>query len=187
MRATMLASAVGRRSRGQSNARLLQSGSYTRDSPRVLCRRSGHEVDASRVRGGGLGRWARRPNGRTARRWAGSGSEEGPDGDGPSASGNFGEEFDQASPEEATSRWGLEAGLFKIFFAKGKSANDTEGTAANTNKGLQAKDLLKRFGAAYLITSITLAIISFSTCYALVRYATSAHLRCGSPAFRAAP
>jgi hypothetical protein len=33
---------------------------------------------------------------------------------------------------------------------------------------LQAKDLLKRYGSAYLITSISFAVVSFSTCYALV-------------------
>lgn len=33
---------------------------------------------------------------------------------------------------------------------------------------LQAKDLLKRYGSAYLITSISFAIVSFAACYALV-------------------
>ena len=35
-------------------------------------------------------------------------------------------------------------------------------------KGQQAKDLLKRYGGAYLITSISFAIVSFAACYALV-------------------
>lgn len=33
---------------------------------------------------------------------------------------------------------------------------------------LQAKQLLKRYGSAYLITSISFAIVSFAACYALV-------------------
>ncbi len=36
------------------------------------------------------------------------------------------------------------------------------------SKGQQAKDLLKRYGSAYLITSISFAIVSFAACYALV-------------------
>jgi len=32
----------------------------------------------------------------------------------------------------------------------------------------QAKDLLKRYGSAYLITSISFAVVSFAACYALV-------------------
>ena len=35
-------------------------------------------------------------------------------------------------------------------------------------KGEQAKDLLKKYGSAYLITSISFAIVSFAACYALV-------------------
>lgn len=61
--------------------------------------------------------------------------------------------------EVATEKYGLEAGLFKVFTAKdssGKSRTD------------QAKDLLKRYGSAYLITSISFAIVSFAACYAAV-------------------
>jgi hypothetical protein len=54
-------------------------------------------------------------------------------------------------PEEVTKKWGLEAGLFSSF-RKG-------------NNGVSAKDLLQRYGTAYLITSISLALISFSACY----------------------
>lgn len=36
------------------------------------------------------------------------------------------------------------------------------------SKGQQAKDLLKRYGGAYLITSISFAVVSFAACYALV-------------------
>merc|ERR1712167_221758 len=48
---------------------------------------------------------------------------------------------------------GLEAGLFQSM----KSGDN-----------VSAKDLLVKYGSAYLVTSITLAIISFSICYALV-------------------
>ena len=58
--------------------------------------------------------------------------------------------------DETTKKYGLEAGLFK----------------AMTNKDGQQKvkpqDLLKKYGIAYLATSITLAIISFGICYLLV-------------------
>lgn len=57
--------------------------------------------------------------------------------------------------EATTQKYGLEAGLFK----------------AMTNKdGSEVKpgELLKKYGAAYLITSITLAIISYSICFFLV-------------------
>ena len=57
--------------------------------------------------------------------------------------------------EETTQKYGLEAGLFK----------------AMTNKdGSEVKpgELLKKYGAAYLITSITLAIISYAVCFFLV-------------------
>ena len=42
------------------------------------------------------------------------------------------------------------------------------------SKGEQAKDLLKKYGSAYLITSISFAIVSFAACYALV----SSGVRC---------
>lgn len=38
----------------------------------------------------------------------------------------------------------------------------------HASHGLQAKQLLKRYGSAYLITSISFAIVSFAACYALV-------------------
>lgn len=58
--------------------------------------------------------------------------------------------------EETTKKWGLEAGIFKAFTSK-------EGGGKQT-----AKSLLKRYGSAYLITSISFAIVSFAACYALV-------------------
>jgi hypothetical protein len=66
----------------------------------------------------------------------------------------------QADPEETTKKYGLEAGLWQVFTTKDPNTGKT--------KGAQAKELLKRYGSAYLITSISFAIISFAACYALV-------------------
>jgi hypothetical protein len=71
-------------------------------------------------------------------------------------------EADQASPEEVTKKWGLEAGLFKALTDKDGQA--VEGKSSMTT----AKDLLTQYGAAYLLTSIPLAIVSFALCYVLV-------------------
>ena len=59
--------------------------------------------------------------------------------------------------DEATQKYGFEVGMFKAVTSKDKDSG------ANT-----AKALLAKYGAAYLATSITLAVISFSICYALV-------------------
>jgi hypothetical protein len=48
------------------------------------------------------------------------------------------------------------------------TAKKGEGKAAGKSKGSQAKELLKRYGSAYLITSISLSLISFGLCYLLV-------------------
>jgi hypothetical protein len=61
--------------------------------------------------------------------------------------------------EEITKKYGLEAGLFSIFKSK---AGDKQG------KTLQAKDLLAKYGSAYLLTSISLSLVSFGLCYALI-------------------
>ena len=66
----------------------------------------------------------------------------------------------KSKAEEVTEKWGLEAGLYNIF----RNKEGGEGRS----RGDQAKDLLKRYGSAYLITSISFAIISFSLCYVLV-------------------
>lgn len=58
------------------------------------------------------------------------------------------------SVEETTEKYGLEAGLFKSLQQK--------------DGGQSAKDLLSKYGVAYLATSIPLAIVSFAICYALV-------------------
>mmetsp|Transcript_20413 Transcript_20413/g.30670 ORF Transcript_20413/g.30670 Transcript_20413/m.30670 type:complete len:238 (+) Transcript_20413:133-846(+) len=59
-----------------------------------------------------------------------------------------------SSLEETTESYGLEAGLFQ-------SLKQNDG-------GQSAKDLLAKYGVAYLATSIPLAIISFALCYFLV-------------------
>uniref|UniRef100_A0A7S1UM22 DUF1279 domain-containing protein n=1 Tax=Phaeomonas parva TaxID=124430 RepID=A0A7S1UM22_9STRA len=58
--------------------------------------------------------------------------------------------------EEVTEKYGLEVGLFKTLKSGEKGSGQT------------AKDLLAKYGAAYLTTSISLALVSFATCYYLV-------------------
>jgi len=62
---------------------------------------------------------------------------------------------------ETTEKYGLEAGLWQVFTGKGASKD-------GRGRGAQAKDLLARYGSAYLLTSISFAIVSFGACYALV-------------------
>mmetsp|Transcript_30025 Transcript_30025/g.84728 ORF Transcript_30025/g.84728 Transcript_30025/m.84728 type:complete len:195 (-) Transcript_30025:178-762(-) len=56
-------------------------------------------------------------------------------------------------------KYGLEAGLFKTL---------TDKSTDKATKTADAKDLLKRYGSAYLITSISFAIVSYAICYLLV-------------------
>jgi Protein of unknown function (DUF1279) len=58
------------------------------------------------------------------------------------------------SAEETTEKFGLEVGLFESLKRK--------------DGGESAKSLLKRYGIAYLATSIPLALLSFILCYILV-------------------
>lgn len=58
------------------------------------------------------------------------------------------------SVEETTEKYGLEVGIFESMKQK--------------DGGESAKSLLKKYGIAYLATSIPLAIVSFAICYALV-------------------
>jgi len=67
---------------------------------------------------------------------------------------------DRSEAEETTVKYGLEAGLWKVFTSKGGSDA--------VSKGQQAKDLLKTYGSAYLLTSVSFAIVSFAACYTLV-------------------
>lgn len=48
------------------------------------------------------------------------------------------------------------------------TSSDEDPAAGSKNKGEQAKELLKRYGSAYLITSISFAIVSFGACYLAV-------------------
>lgn len=57
------------------------------------------------------------------------------------------------SAVETTEKYGLEVGLAQ---------------AAKDGDGESAKSLLKKYGIAYLATSIPLAIVSFAICYVLV-------------------
>ena len=61
---------------------------------------------------------------------------------------------EEESIEATTEKYGLEAGLFE-------SLKKEDG-------GESAKSLLKKYGVAYLATSIPLAIVSFAICYFLV-------------------
>ncbi|XP_027346432.1 uncharacterized protein LOC113858141 [Abrus precatorius] len=70
-----------------------------------------------------------------------------------------------SSAEEVTKKYGLEAGLWKIFSSKEEGKNNSE---QQKSKGDQAKELLAKYGGAYLATSITLSLISFALCYALI-------------------
>ncbi|WOL11218.1 hypothetical protein Cni_G19980 [Canna indica] len=67
-----------------------------------------------------------------------------------------------SSAQEITEKYGLEFGLWKIFSSK----EEEEGK--EKSKTDQAKELLAKYGGAYLATSITLSLISFSLCYLLV-------------------
>ncbi|KAI5061936.1 hypothetical protein GOP47_0022475 [Adiantum capillus-veneris] len=72
-------------------------------------------------------------------------------------------ETPQETPEEVTRKFGLEAGLWKIFTSKEESDED-----GKKQKGAQAKELLARYGGAYLATSISLSAVSFGLCYVLI-------------------
>ncbi|CAA0836005.1 Protein of unknown function (DUF1279 [Striga hermonthica] len=71
-----------------------------------------------------------------------------------------------SSAEEVTKKYGLEAGLWKIFTSKQTNEENKETTTKS--KGDQAKELLAKYGGAYLATSITLSLISFGLCYFLI-------------------
>ena len=86
----------------------------------------------------------------------------------------------QNDAESTTEKWGLEAGLFKVFTNK-----DDKGTKT---KGQQAKELLTRYGSAYLITSISFAIVSFTLCYALISSGVSpCNIAIGGPSIPDGP
>ena len=64
--------------------------------------------------------------------------------------------------DAVTKKWSLGAGLWKAFRSK-----PTEGETGKSCKDT-AKKLLKRYGGAYLITSISLSLVSITICYVLV-------------------
>ena len=89
----------------------------------------------------------------------------------------------QAEIEEITKKWGLEAGLWNIFKStpetkkkKTDMMNGEEQEQEGTSTGDKltgsrmdmAKQLLKTYGSAYLITSISLSLVSFGVFYVLV-------------------
>ncbi|KAG9455028.1 hypothetical protein H6P81_007932 [Aristolochia fimbriata] len=68
------------------------------------------------------------------------------------------------SAEEITEKFGLEAGLWKIFSSKEEKQEESK----QKSKTDQAKELLAKYGGAYLATSISLSIVSFTLCYLLI-------------------
>jgi len=67
---------------------------------------------------------------------------------------------DEASTgENATEKYGLEVGLYQALTSKDGDAG---------SKITNAKDLLKRYGSAYLITSISLSLVSITVFYLLI-------------------
>lgn len=67
---------------------------------------------------------------------------------------------EKLGPDETVKKYGLEAGLFKAL----KDGNEEDAQGAATT----AKGLLKQYGSAYLITSISLSLVSFGICYVAV-------------------
>ena len=65
--------------------------------------------------------------------------------------------------DAVTKKWSLGAGLWKAFRSK-----PTEGETGKSSSMDTAKKLLKRYGSAYLITSISLSLVSITICYVLV-------------------
>jgi hypothetical protein len=61
---------------------------------------------------------------------------------------------EEPAAEDTTEKFGLEAGLFQSL--------------KRDDGGESAKSLLKKYGIAYLATSIPLALVSFGICYLLV-------------------
>lgn len=72
----------------------------------------------------------------------------------------------ELGPEETVEKFGLEAGLFQALKKDGQKEDGEEGSGEGA--ATTAKDLLKRYGSAYLITSISLSLVSFGICYVAV-------------------
>eukprot|EP00244_Chara_vulgaris_P004676 TRINITY_DN1934_c0_g1_i1.p1 TRINITY_DN1934_c0_g1~~TRINITY_DN1934_c0_g1_i1.p1 ORF type:complete len:241 (+),score=30.22 TRINITY_DN1934_c0_g1_i1:414-1136(+) len=76
------------------------------------------------------------------------------------------ETSEQSTKEDVdkyTRKFGLEAGLWKVFTSKEDTSEDGKSVKKN-----QAKELLARYGGAYLATSISLSLVSITVCYALI-------------------
>lgn len=67
----------------------------------------------------------------------------------------------KSQAEITTEKYGLEAGLYQVLTSK-------EEDGAPVSRTQQAKRLLATYGSAYLLTSISFAIVSFAACYAAV-------------------
>jgi hypothetical protein len=82
--------------------------------------------------------------------------------------------------ELTTEKYGLEAGLWKVLTGGTKkkdgdevstsssSSSSSSSSPSSLSRTDQAKALLKTYGSAYLLTSISFALVSFGACYALV-------------------
>lgn len=70
-------------------------------------------------------------------------------------------------PEETVKKYGLEAGLLKAL-KDGMEGEDGKGGTGAAAAATTAKGLLKQYGSAYLITSISLSLVSFGLCYVAV-------------------
>ena len=77
--------------------------------------------------------------------------------------------------EQVTKKWGLEAGLWNVFKSTpttGKTSTGGDGADGDDvqtpSRMDMAKALLKRYGSAYLFTSISLSLISITVFYFLV-------------------
>lgn len=66
--------------------------------------------------------------------------------------------------DEVTKKFGLEAGLFSAIKKGATAEKEEEKESAMTKAG----DLLKKYGGAYLLTSTSLAAVSFTLCYLLI-------------------
>ena len=70
--------------------------------------------------------------------------------------------------DEVTKKWGLEAGLWRVFKSDSSSEGETEEGEVGVSRMDMAKKLLKRYGSAYLLTSISLSLVSITVFYFLV-------------------
>ncbi|KAL5216099.1 hypothetical protein ABZP36_007500 [Zizania latifolia] len=74
-------------------------------------------------------------------------------------------EGEAKTAEEITEKYGLEFGLWKVFSSREEADG---GGVRKKSRTEQAKELLAKYGGAYLATSITLSLISFTLCYLLI-------------------